>query len=96
MFYKYIIIATAALLSGLSVSAQNLPAGTYEGKNGVAYRKSSSLKPGTNDTYVVNLETFVYGEVTIKNTSIPADIVLVLDVSGSMTDELIVFVQYFW
>ena len=82
--YKYIIIATAALVSGLSVSAQNLPAGTYEGKNGVAYRKSSSLKPGTNDTYVVNLETFVYGEVTIKNTSIPADIVLVLDVSGSM------------
>ena len=87
--YKYIVIATAALVSGLSVSAQNLPAGTYEGKNGVAYRKSSSLKPGTNDTYVVNLETFVYGEVTIKNTSIPADIVLVLDVSGSMTDELI-------
>ena len=85
---KYIVIATAALASGLSVSAQNLPAGTYEGKNGVAYRKSSSLKPGTNDTYVVNLETFVYGEVTIKNTSIPADIVLVLDVSGSMTEDM--------
>lgn len=85
---KYIVLSTIALVSGFSVSAQNLPAGTYEGKNGVAYRKSSTLKAGTTDTYIVNLETFVYGEVTIKQTSIPADIVLVLDVSGSMTETM--------
>ncbi len=85
---KYLVLTALAFVCGMSVSAQNLPEGTYEGKNGIAYRKSSTLKPGTNDTYVVNLETFVYGEVKIKNTSIPADIVLVLDVSGSMTETM--------
>ncbi len=85
---KYFVLTALAFACALGVSAQNLPEGTYEGKNGIAYRKSSTLKPGTNDTYVVNLETFVYGEVKIKNTSIPADIVLVLDVSGSMNENM--------
>ncbi len=85
---KYFVLTALAFVCALGVSAQNLPEGTYEGKNGIAYRKSSTLKPGTNDTYVVNLETFVYGEVKIKNTSIPADIVLVLDVSGSMNENM--------
>ena len=85
---KYFVLTALAFVCALGVSAQNLPEGTYEGKNGIAYRKSSTLKPGTNDTYVVNLETFVYGAVTIKNTSIPADIVLVLDVSGSMNETM--------
>lgn len=83
-FFKYIVLSSVALVSGLIVTAQNLPAGTYEGQNGIAYRKSSTLKEGTTDTYVVNLETFVYGEVSIQQISVPADIVLVLDVSGSM------------
>ena len=86
--FKNIALTALAIICGLNVSAQNLPEGTYEGKNGIAYRKSSSLKPGTNDTYVVNLEAFVYGAVTVKNVSIPADIVLVLDVSGSMDETM--------
>ena len=85
---KCFVLTALAFVCALGVSAQNLPEGTYEGKNGIAYRKSSTLKPGTNDTYVVNLETFVYGAVTIKNMSIPADIVLVLDVSGSMNETM--------
>ena len=85
---NYIALISVALVSGLSAAAQNLPAGTYEGQNGIAYRKSSTLKDGTTDTYIVNLETFVYGEVKVKNISIPADIVLVLDVSGSMSDHI--------
>ncbi len=86
--FKYIALTALAIICGLNVSAQNLPEGTYEGKNGIAYRKSSALKPGTTDTYVVNLETFVYGAVTVKNVSVPADIVLVLDVSGSMDETM--------
>lgn len=87
-FFKYSFLTAAALSLGLTVFAQNLPEGVYEGKNGVAYRKSSTLKAGTTDTYTVKLENFVYGAVTIKNTSIPADIVLVLDVSGSMNETM--------
>ncbi len=87
-FIKYITLSTIALTAGLTLAAQTLPEGTYEGQNGIAYRKSSSLKPGTNDTYIVNLETFVYGEVTVKNEAIPADIILVLDVSGSMDETM--------
>ncbi len=86
--FKYIALTALAIICGLNASAQNLPEGTYEGKNGIAYRKSSTLKPGTTDTYVVNLETFVYGAVTVKNVSVPADIVLVLDVSGSMDETM--------
>ena len=86
--FKYIALSVAALALGLSAFAQNLPDGVYEGKNGIAYKKSSSLKPGTTDTYVVNLEAFVYGQVTVKNVSVPADIVLVLDVSGSMDETI--------
>lgn len=90
--FKYILtvaaLSTAALASEITVAAQTLAEGEYEGKNGIAYRKSSTLKPGTTDTYIINLETFVTGGVTIKQESIPADIVLVLDVSGSMDEHM--------
>lgn len=86
--FKYIIVAAAfsamAFMSGSSAFAQNLPDGVYLEKDGLAYRKSATLKEGTTDKYIIDLEAFVTGAVTVKNTSIPADIVLVLDVSGSM------------
>lgn len=84
---KY-MMAAAALTTAFPVLAQNLPEGVYEEKNGIAYKKSATLKPGTTDTYVIDLEAFVTGQVTVKNESVPADIVLVLDVSGSMDDEM--------
>lgn len=68
--------------------AQNLPDGVYLEKDGIAYRKTATLKEGTTDKFIINLEAFVTGEVTVKNNSIPADIVLVLDVSGSMDDDM--------
>ena len=86
--YKYIVLSTVTLACGLYAAAQNLPEGTYEGQNGIAYRKSSTLKSGTTDTYIVNLDTFVYGEVTVETKAVPADIVLVLDVSGSMNEHM--------
>jgi hypothetical protein len=90
--FKYIIAAAAfsamALVSDSSAFAQNLPDGVYLEKDGLAFRKSATLKEGTTDRYIIDLEAFVTGEVTVKNTSIPADIVLVLDVSGSMDETM--------
>ena len=83
--FKY-ILAAAALVSGLTAFAQNLPEGTYQEKNGLAFRKGATLKPGTTDRYIIDLEAFVTGEVTVEQVSVPADVVLVLDVSGSMAD----------
>ena len=81
-------MAAALMSATFPVLAQNLPAGVYEEKNGIAYKKTATLKPGTTDTYTIDLEAFVTGSVTVENKSIPADIVLVLDVSGSMDDHM--------
>ena len=76
------------MLAGLTTFAQNLPEGTYLEKNGIAYRKAATLKPGTTDRYVIDIEAFVTGAVHKIVSSKPADIVLVLDVSGSMDENL--------
>ena len=88
--FKY-IAALVALLSGFSVYAQNLETGTYLETNGVAYAKRAILN--NDGTYTIKLETFVKGEVTETKESVPADVVLVLDVSGSM-DESITSYEY--
>lgn len=89
---RYILASLAfsigALSSGPDAVAQSLPAGTYEETNHIAYRKAVHLKEGTVNQYVIDLETFVTGAVEVTNVSIPADIVLVLDVSGSMSDNI--------
>lgn len=88
---KSIVVTTLSslvLASGVTAFAQNLPEGVYEEKNGLAYRKSASLKPGTTDRFIIDLEAFVTGEVTVEQKSVPADIILVLDVSGSMSENM--------
>lgn len=78
-------IATfVALLSGFAVCAQNLPENTYGEENGIGYVKRATVND--DGTYTIDLETFVTGEVTQSYESVPADVVLVLDVSGSMSD----------
>ncbi len=91
---KY-MMAAVVLTASFPVLAQNLPDGVYEepvdeqGKSkGIAFKKSATLKEGTTDTYVIDLEAFVTGSVKVENKSIPADVVLVLDVSGSMSDNI--------
>lgn len=93
--FATIAFSSAALVSGIGLDAQNLPEGVYleavnkDGKPaGIAYRKAAQLKPGSTDTYTVNLEAFVTGQVTMEQVSKPADIVLVLDVSGSMDEHM--------
>lgn len=80
-------IATfVALLSGFALFAQNFDAGTYGESNGIGYVKKATVND--DGTYTIDLETFVTGEVTQTHESIPADVVLVLDVSGSMSDDI--------
>ena len=53
--------------------------------NGIAYSKTIS-KPDNNGVYTITLESFVTGSVKVTNKSVPVDLILVLDVSSSMTD----------
>lgn len=52
-------------------------------KASIGYRKSIS-EPNTDGVYTITLESFATGKSVKVKKSIPADIVLVLDVSGSM------------
>lgn len=45
---------------------------------------NKTVKPNQNGTYTVRLESYAKGEVTTTTTTEPLDIVLLLDVSGSM------------
>ena len=63
--FKYSIALAAffaaALVPGVSY-AQNLATGTYEEKDGIAYRKSATHN--SDGTYTIDLEAFVTGKVT--------------------------------
>lgn len=85
--YKYIIasvvFSAASLLSGLNLNAQNLPTGVYLEEDGICFRKSAKQNPD-GKTYTIDLESFVKGKISYTESADPSDIVLVLDVSGSM------------
>jgi len=81
--YVAILAFAAALTFVPTASAQkNIP---YHEKGGVGYNKYIvNDKPDGNGEYLVHLETFTTGEVHVDRKSVPSDIVLVLDLSGSM------------
>lgn len=83
--FKY-IATFVALISGLAVYAQNISSGVYFEENGIAYAKRAVIND--DGTYSIELETFVTGTVTQTLESIPVDVVLVLDVSGSMDETI--------
>ncbi len=89
--FKY-IASFVALLSGLAVCAQNISSGVYFEQNGIAYAKRAILN--NDGTYTIDLETFVTGEVTQTYESVPVDVVLVLDVSGSMDETITTVTSY--
>ena len=78
------VLSTVTMASALTVHAQNMTE-PYQDVNGICFKKSASLNPDGH-TYTVTLESFVKGEVKIVTSVKPADIVLVLDVSGSMLE----------
>ena len=56
----------------------------YKIKNAVATGKT--VEGPDNDLYTITLETFATGKTTLVDLTNPVDVVLVLDVSGSMDD----------
>ena len=56
----------------------------YTENNHIAYSKYPTGP--VDGIYTIHLDTFVTGEVTVTTSNLPADIVLVLDVSGSMDE----------
>lgn len=56
-------------------------------ENGLILSKTAERVPGT-DTYKITMEAYTTGEVISFQRSVPTDIVLVLDESGSMRDRI--------
>lgn len=81
----YILFAIAffALVPAMNVLAQKE---TFY-KNGLGYSKNIS-KPNDKGIYTITLEAFTTGKVEVSKKSVPADIVLVLDISGSMAYDM--------
>lgn len=70
------------------VPAKNVQAQkTTKYENGLGYSKNIST-PDDKGIYTITLEAFTTGKVEVEKKSIPADIVLVLDVSGSMAYDM--------
>lgn len=76
--FKYILIGLSLLAIPKVASAQAV---NHEG--GVATTKTVSAQD-EDGNYTIKLETWAEGETTVTTTSTPVDVVLVLDVSGSM------------
>lgn len=89
--YKYLIatlaFSAAALTTGFNLNAQNLKEGTYLEEDGICFRKSATKDANDASKYTIDLEAFVKGKVSYVESADPCDIVLVLDVSGSMDEE---------
>lgn len=75
--FRYIAIAATLLVTAVNASAQ------YNLTGGVGTSKQVT-GPDTDGNYTIRLETFATGSTTVTETSTPVDVILVLDVSGSM------------
>ena len=84
--YKHLLAAFALLAFVPVANALDDDPPYIDDGSGICYSKKIS-KPNTEGVYTITLESFVTGSVTLKNESVPADIVLVLDVSGSMAND---------
>lgn len=84
--FKYIISALVLLIPVLAQAQTLQDPPIYENykiEGGVALGKSVTAI--NNTTYKLTLETFVTGKTTIVDETKPVDLILVLDVSSSMT-----------
>ena len=87
------LMAVAMAFSLLPVTAFATD-GTQEGNSQPVTKSENKLtmkktvKPNKDGTYTVHLESYATGSVTNTPKLVPMDIVLVLDVSGSMTGEI--------
>ena len=83
--YKSLMVLAAAFILPTALSAQttNHEKYEYDADKGIGYNKYLvSDTPNENGEYTLRVENFITGEV--KQTAVPTDFLLVLDVSGSM------------
>ena len=87
--FRYILSSVVMLLPALAFAQTELPdPPIYDGyniKGGVGTKKSVG-DTETGGLYTLTLETFATGKTEVIEKNVPADIVLVLDVSGSMVN----------
>lgn len=92
IIFKYTIAFVAffavAWACEITSFAQNLKDGVYMEQDGICFRKTVSRHDDDPTMYTIDLEAFVKGAVTYTESADPSDIVLVLDVSGSMNDAI--------
>ena len=82
--FKYILIGLSLLAVSLTATAQTTVPPGYSEQGGVATAKRVCAQ-NEDGTYTITLETFATGKEEVVITTAPADIVLVLDLSQSMT-----------
>ena len=88
MIMKKISFILFAIAFFVFVPAKNVQAQkTTKYENGLGYSKNIST-PDDKGIYTITLEAFTTGKVEVEKKSIPADIVLVLDISGSMNYDM--------
>lgn len=80
---KYLLVSLSLLTVTLAASAQN-DGTTYNEKGGVSTAKRVT-GPNDDGTYTITLETFATGTTAPVYTSTPVDVILVLDLSSSMS-----------
>ena len=83
-FIRYIALGIALLASTVALNAQGSTA--YHSEGGM--KTSKKVTGPVGGYYTISLESFATGETTVTETATPVDIVLVLDVSGSMDENL--------
>ena len=86
---KTLLSVLAFVASGSMLFAQETQTvpDNYIDKGGLVYSKQVQ-GPNDKGEYTIFLKSYVTGTVTAETTSIPSDIVLVLDVSGSMNYDI--------
>ena len=95
------LVLTLAMVLSLVPATALAANGTQEGNNqgpvevtgsdkdnNLTMKKTVTPVQNKDGTYTVRLESYATGSVTTTQTPVPMDIVLVLDVSGSMDEEI--------
>ena len=87
------VIAVATSLALIpSICAQNIDAPYVENTDkAIAFKKSVTQTPNEKGEFIIKLEAFATGTMTYTNDANPADVVLILDVSGSMDETYTVY-----
>ena len=75
--------ASVLPMAGFAAGGTSTPLASESGTDGLEMHKTAKLED--DGTYTINLEAWATGETTTVTTTEPLDIVLVLDVSGSMS-----------